>query len=91
MLLRYTDIPDFLPQIIRGVVCDKQSRLPLNNVGVYTIKGAEETVTNCNGEFTIATWQDLPLTVTLRIKGLPEIMEKIDCVSEKPTILLVQQ
>jgi CarboxypepD_reg-like domain len=91
MLLRYSEISGFLPQVIKGEVYDKKNKQPLANAQVYILKGAEETITNNCGAFAITTWQHFPLVLTIKTEGYPESKTELRNAPENPIILLIQQ
>lgn len=63
MLIAYTDILDFVPVKISGVVKDEVTGNPIPKAHVYIVKGEDEAFTNERGEFAISTWQKLPVTL----------------------------
>lgn len=51
--------------VIEGRVVEETTGRPVSNAHVYIVDGEEETLTNSNGEFSLETWQKLPLTLTV--------------------------
>ncbi len=68
MILTYSDIPSFIPATLKGRVTDASSNQTIPGAHVFIIEGEEEAFTNSNGEFSIKTWQKLPVNVTVRHK-----------------------
>lgn len=48
---------------LHGIVSDKTTGKPLQNIYLYTVKGVEEAMTDQRGEFKIVTWQKLPVAI----------------------------
>jgi len=48
---------------VRGSVASKETGKPLANIYLYTVKGEEEAITNQKGEFSLVSWQKLPVTL----------------------------
>lgn len=66
MILSYTDyLKDSGPVQLSGTVVESVSGKPVEKVHVYIIEGTEEILTNQKGEFTLSTWQKLPVSVTV--------------------------
>lgn len=51
--------------VIEGRVVEETTGRPVSNAHVYVVEGEEEALTNSNGEFTLESWQKLPLTLTV--------------------------
>lgn len=62
----------FQPNVITefsGTILDKSNNEAIQNVYVYTIKGEEETLSAAKGNFSLISWQALPVTVYFEKKG----------------------
>jgi len=64
MIMSYTNIQQLLPLIIEGkVLCDTD--IPVSGAQVYFVPRIEESITSAEGEFRIATWMPLPVTMVI--------------------------
>ena len=64
MIMSYTNIQELLPLIVEGkVLCNTD--IPVSGAQVYFIPRIEESVTSADGEFRIATWMPLPVTLVI--------------------------
>jgi hypothetical protein len=57
----YREKPHTITGAVRNSATDKQ----IENVYIYITSGEEEALSNNKGVFTIATWQDLPVTLVI--------------------------
>jgi len=68
MILTYSEISSYVPATLKGRVTDASSKQTIPEAHVFIIEGEEEAFTNSDGEFSIKTWQKLPVNVTVRHK-----------------------
>lgn len=65
LILNTSEIYPERPHTIEGLITNKITGKQLENVYIYIVSGEEEALTNQKGVFTIATWQDLPVTLII--------------------------
>jgi hypothetical protein len=53
------------PQTIQGTITNSSTGKTVDKVYIYIISGEEEALTDTKGIFSIATWQDLPVTLII--------------------------
>jgi hypothetical protein len=71
MIITYTDIVNYRdePLKIHGKVKDEATGSNIANAHIYIIKGDEETFSTQQGDFTLLTWQQLPVQCTVEHPG----------------------
>jgi hypothetical protein len=82
--------PPVKPQtafVVKGIVKDKATGLPVPRVHVFTIKGEEEAVTDKKGEFQFETWRQAAELATEK-EGYQRSVVKLNFPAPKQTILL---
>ena len=65
MIFSYNDFIKTTPIQLHGTVEDIETGKPIASALLFVVKGNEENITNNKGEFKLATWQKLPLTLTI--------------------------
>lgn len=66
MILSYTDfLKESGPLQLQGVVIEAETGKPVDKAHLYVLQGTEEILSNSKGEFKLATWQKLPVTLTI--------------------------
>jgi hypothetical protein len=68
LLLPWNYLPGYKPVKplhLKGIVVDAGTGLPVDKAYLYIVKGEEETLSNNKGEFTLTSWQQVPLQVTV--------------------------
>ena len=88
MLLSYKNMELHPPIQVSGIVLDAQTRKPLPQLHVYASKGEEEAFTNEKGAFQFMSWQELPLTITVRNSDKKDKQVRIESAPVQVTILL---
>ncbi|WP_132053725.1 carboxypeptidase-like regulatory domain-containing protein [Pseudocnuella soli] len=88
MLLSYKNIEHNPPIEVTGIVLDAHTRKPLPQLHVYASKGEEEAFTNDKGAFQFTSWQELPLTITVRGNDKKDKQVRVDSAPVQVTILL---
>lgn len=88
MLLSYKNMEHNPPIQLSGIVLDAHTRKPLPQLHVYASKGEEEAFTNERGAFQFTSWQELPLTITVRGNDKKDKQVRVDSAPVQVTILL---
>jgi hypothetical protein len=79
-----------LPLIIEGkVLCNTD--IPVSGAQVYFIPRIEESVTSAEGEFRIATWMPLPVTLVICHKNYESYKLTISNAPQKLVIKLKEK
>jgi hypothetical protein len=79
-----------LPSIIEGkVLCN--TNIPVGGAQVYFVPRIEETITTDEGEFKIATWMPLPVTLIISHKNYESYKLTISSVTQKLVIKLKEK
>ena len=79
-----------LPSIIEGrVLCN--TNIPVGGAQVYFVPRIEESITSDNGEFKIATWMPLPITLIVCHKNYESYKITISTTSQKLVIKLKEK
>lgn len=90
MLMSYTNIQQLLPLIVEGrVICNTD--IPVSGAQVYFIPRLEESVTSAEGEFRIATWMPLPVTLVICHKNYESYKLTISNTPQKLVIKLKEK
>ena len=90
MIMSYTNIQQLLPLIIEGkVICD--TGIPVSGAQVYFVPRIEESITSANGEFSIATWMSLPVTLVICHKNYDSYKVTIADAPQKMEIKLKEK
>lgn len=63
MIISFTDYLKTAPRTISGTVENAGTGAPVENALVYISKGNEEVLTTRSGNFSLKTWQDLPVKI----------------------------
>lgn len=63
LIFNTTEIYPASPNTIQGTITNSSTGKTVEKAYVYIISGEEEALTDRKGVFSIATWQELPLTV----------------------------
>jgi hypothetical protein len=66
MILSFTDMIRVIPAEVKGVVVSGPDKKPVAKAYVVVVPGEEEALTDANGNFTLRTWQSLPVTLTVQ-------------------------
>lgn len=77
-----------LPVIIKGKIVAQPLNRPVHEAYIYVTIGEEEAITDNDGNFTIKTWQSLPLTCIVEHK---DFNKKKISVNDSTTLLIVLQ
>lgn len=86
MIFSYSDFVRATPLHLQGTVIDAQTGRPVEKAHLYIVKGSEEILSNQKGEFKLATWQKLPLTLTVEHSDYKTERVTINDQTEKLTI-----
>ncbi|MGG9960378.1 hypothetical protein [Ferruginibacter sp. SUN106] len=79
-----------LPAIIEGkVLCN--TNIPVGGAQVYFVPRIEETTTTDEGEFKIATWMPLPITLIICHKNYESYKLTISSTTQKLVIKLKEK
>lgn len=65
LIFSTTEIYPGKPGQISGQIIHQQTGQRIENAYVYIISGEEEGLTDKNGQFSITTWQQLPVTLVI--------------------------
>lgn len=65
MILTIADISKVVPYKVKGIVVNESNK-PVERVYISAVQGEEEALTDKNGNFTLTTWQSLPVTITIQ-------------------------
>lgn len=76
---------------IQGKVLTADGNKELPNVHVYIIHGEEEALTNSRGQFSIESWQKLPLRVYAAAQGFQPASVVVKDARQAVTIYLQQR
>lgn len=76
--------------LVKGVVKDKATGLPVPRVHVFTVKGEEEAITNKRGEFQFETWSQ-SAELTTEVGGYQRSVTKLAFPAPKQTILILKK
>jgi hypothetical protein len=71
---------------IKGNVLFENTSTAVPKVYLYIVEGEEEALTDINGNFSIQTWQNLPVNLTIKYKDNPSFRIKISDPSKTHTI-----
>jgi len=88
MIFSSAELVNFLPVTLQGKVVDAISGKPVKAAHVYSIQGEEEVFTSASGEFTLKTWQKLPVDVTVEHDGYKKLTVKFSMETKLQTISL---
>ncbi len=88
LFLNTTAIPPEKPANIHGTVVQHASGKIIENAYLYIISGEEEALTNKDGQFDIATWQPLPVTLVIEHQGYRQKKILIKNLREKQLVTL---
>ncbi|WP_158559146.1 carboxypeptidase regulatory-like domain-containing protein [Deminuibacter soli] len=66
MILSFTDMYHATPVLLRGRVVSGADHQPVSRAYITAVQGEEETLTDTSGNFTLRTWQALPVTITIQ-------------------------
>ncbi|GAB2827298.1 hypothetical protein GCM10027043_31130 [Ferruginibacter profundus] len=90
MILSYNNMQQLLPSIIEGkVICN--TNIPVGGAQVYFVPRIEETITTEEGEFKIATWMPLPITLIVCHKNYESYKLTISSTTQKLVIKLKEK
>ena len=91
MIFSYKEALQLIPTTVQGVVIEQSSGKPVNKAHVYTIRGEEEVLSRTSGEFSIATWQKLPVTVVIEHKDYETVKVTVRNSSDKLIVKLLKR
>lgn len=66
MILSFTDMVHVVPSVLKGTVVSGLNKKPVVRAYVTAVSGEEEALTDAEGNFTLRTWQSLPVTITIQ-------------------------
>lgn len=75
--------------VVKGVVKDKATGLPVPRIHVFTVKGEEEAITNKKGEFQFETWSQSAELET-EAEGYQRSTTTLNFPAPKQTILILK-
>jgi hypothetical protein len=87
MILKYAEIGNYMPIILKGKVIETGSNRPVKGVHVYITQGEEETFTSSNGAFELKTLHNLPVEFTVEHKDYRK--EVIRCNNDKDILTII--
>ncbi|MBC7848377.1 MAG: carboxypeptidase-like regulatory domain-containing protein [Chitinophagaceae bacterium] len=91
MMFTYSDFVRTRPLQLEGVVVDASTAKGVDRAHVYVVKGSEEILTNSRGEFTLNTWQELPVVITIEHSDFKTSVEKITGDNRKIRVRLAKK
>lgn len=65
LIFSTTEIYPGKPEKISGQILHQETGQRIENAYVYIVSGEEEGLTDKNGQFSITTWQHLPVTLVI--------------------------
>ncbi len=65
LIFNTSEIYPAKPATIRGSIVHSSTGKSIENAYVYIISGEEESLSGKDGNFTISTWQQLPVTLVI--------------------------